>query len=314
MPSRHSCIAQVLPLATVPLGSACSAALLALGFLAVVSLPSDASSQTSESWFQLASEVPDTGFPTAFIDSLRDSLNVTNTAALRTAPSAALTVPETFVLEASWGPIKAGYGVLETRPDSAAGVCFLEITAVTNKVIGALYLVQDFIRATVDMQGLYPTFFEEHVREGRYERDRWFLFDHAQGAVYSSMNRAPKVETEPFSLDFLSVLADIRSRELKPGDTFTVRTYVHGKIYPVKIKVHKRDETRTKAGEFRCVIVEPQLVGSGRISRRDRLRLWITDDEYHLLVRAKSRINVGSVNAELIYYERDGRVVYREDD
>ncbi|MBD3243795.1 MAG: DUF3108 domain-containing protein [Chitinivibrionales bacterium] len=269
-------------------------------------LPVVARDDDEERWVDLERAVDTTGFPMVFRDSLRTAHEVPLDKGMRTVESPVLGRPEKLVLRAKWGFIPAGYGILTMRPDSLAGVAHLTATAVTNRFIGALYKVQDYIRTTTSLTGLYPVFYEEHIKEGRYERDRWALYDHANGVVYSSRKKHPRVEAPRFVMDFLTSLYYVRSRPLMPGDTFSVTTYVQGKVYPVKFRCTGKEVVKTDAGEFDCVMVEPTLVGSGRISRRDRLTLWLTDDERHMLVKVKSKINVGSVNAELIYYEVDG--------
>jgi len=71
-----------------------------------------AEEQQEERWFEAELEVNDSGFPASFIDSLRQAKNVSYRAALRAIPSSLYLRREKLVLTASWGPVTAGWAIL----------------------------------------------------------------------------------------------------------------------------------------------------------------------------------------------------------
>jgi hypothetical protein len=283
---------------------AARASILVLVAVAALSLARRDDKEEIEQWADLEALVDTTGFSHSFIDSLARHKAVDAGRSLRTIEQHVPVAAEKVVLEASWGPFKAGYGILTTSPDPARGQLRLSVKAVTTRFISALFKVRDYLQSSVDMQGLYPVFHQEHIREGRYRAKRWALFDHAGGVVHSSKKRYRRVEAEPFVHTLLTLLYHVRNMRLAPGDTFTVACYVQGKVYPVFFNCRRKDLVKTKAGDFECVELEPVLTGTGRnFSRRDRVRLWLTDDERHMLVKVRSKLKVGAVNAELVHYE-----------
>jgi hypothetical protein len=268
-----------------------------------------AADDNAERWVELEPKVDTAGFPAAFIDSLRTVSNVVHGASLRSIPSAVFDEPEKVVLEARWGPFRAGYAIMHFGGDPASGLARTSVIAVTTRLISRLYKVRDFIRSTMDLAGVYPLFFEEHIEEGRYKKARWTLYDHAGGAVYSNKKNHEHAETPAFAFDYLSLLCYLRSLPLAPGDTFSLECYVQGKVYSVFFRCGERDRVRTELGEFDCVVLEPKFVAEGRnFSRRDRVHLWLTDDPLHALVKVRAKLKVGSVDGELIYYQRGGEV------
>jgi hypothetical protein len=67
-----------------------------------------------------------------------------------------------------------------------------------------------------------------------------------------------------------------------------------------------REKIEVEAGIFNCVKVQPRLVGEGRgFTKKDKMYLWFTDDKYCMLVRGKSKIALGWITADLLYYERE---------
>jgi hypothetical protein len=71
------------------------------------------------------------------------------------------------------------------------------------------------------------------------------------------------------------------------------------KIYDLEIKVHKEEVVKVKAGEFRCVLLEPLLKSEGIFKQKGRLQIWMTNDVYKLPVQMKSKVVVGHITSEL---------------
>jgi hypothetical protein len=213
---------------------------------------------------------------------------------------------EKAVYEGGWGFVNAGWGILEGSVDKEKKRLFFDGKAFTNNFTSAFFEVRDFARSEVDLNGLYPYFFEQHIRENRYKRSSFSLFDHRQGKVYNNRKSSQfEFSVSAFTHDYLSLLYYLRTRPFAPGDTFSINCFVHGKDHPIFFRVHDREEVEVKSGSYTCVKVEPRLVGEGRnFTQRDKMYLWFTDDEYHVLVKARSKVAMGWINAELVFYER----------
>jgi len=103
----------------------------------------------------------------------------------------------------------------------------------------------------------------------------------------------------PFVQDVLSALYFIRTQKLIVGQPISVDNYSDNKLYPLEVKVHKKERIEVPAGEFDCVVVEPILKAAGIFEHKGRLWVWLTDDERHVPVLMKSKIIIGSIVAEL---------------
>ena len=269
----------------------------------------------TERWAELEAKVDTTGFSAAFVDSLRAAYDVPRGAPLRQIPSTSFDQPEKIVLEAKWGPFRAGYAIMHSARDSAAGIGRASVIAVTTRVTSRLFKVKDFVRTTIDLPGLYPLFFEEHIEEGRYRAARWVLYDQPDTTIFSNKRNKERVNAPLFTYDYLSLFHYLRSRTLAPGDTFSLSCYVQGKVHEVFFRCGERERVRTDVGDFDCIALEPRFVAEGRnFSRRDRVHLWLTDDPLHMLVKIRAKLKVGSVDGELIYYRRGEEVRSRPDD
>lgn len=257
-----------------------------------------------DDWREAEHEMPTTIFPASFVDSLREVNRVGDERGLRVVDTPLRFREEKLVYEVAWGPLKAGFGIMEHHFDSAANLLYLSVKGTTNKFVGTFYTVRDMVRSTIDAEGLYPVFFEEHIEEGRYRAKRWALYDHREGMVHTSKKKHEHMEAPPFSQDFMSLLYLVRAKRLAPGDTFSIDCFVHGKNYPVFFECGPRKRITVDAGTFDCVAVNPRMVGKGRtFSKGDKLTLWMTDDDRHIPVLVRSKIKLGSITGKLIYHE-----------
>jgi Protein of unknown function (DUF3108) len=244
-------------------------------------------------------------YPARFVDSLLERKQFSFAGGLRTVDSVPFVKGEKFVYDVGWGPLRAGFVVLETSLDPESGRLVVTGRGLTNGFFSAFYTVRDLIRTSIDPKGMYPFFFEEHLREGRFRDDRWSLFDQAANRAYAKGNDTGFAECPPFVQNYFSLFAYIRAMSFAPGDSFSVDCFVHTKPFRIVSHCVERKPVAVEAGTFNCVLVKPVLVGKGRVfSKRDEIKLWLTDDAYRMPVEVSARIRVGTVTARLIWYER----------
>lgn len=262
-----------------------------------------------ERWEKAEKKVKGNYFPEAFKDSLRTFYNVGANRGLKSLPDHTLPFTrEKCVYNGGWGFVKAGWAIIEAEVKKDNGIYIARGKAVTNNFTSAFFKARDFVYTTVDLKGFYPYFFEQHIRENRYKTNTWVIYDHEKGKVFSNRKKKKRIEYDisPFTHNYMSLLYFLRTIDFAPGDTFSINCFVHGKDYPVFFKVLGKEKIKVDAGTFKCIKVQPRLVGEGRgFTKKDKMYLWFTDDEYRMMVKGKSKIALGWITAELIDYERE---------
>lgn len=250
-------------------------------------------------------------FNRAFIDSVKN-LHLGENAGqaqrgLRRRNPGTFSKRETLVYDVSWGGIRAGFLIIETSTNRERSLYRVSSKAMTNNFVSNIYRVRDHAVSWIDAQGLYPRFFEHHVREGRsYRMDSYIIYDNVSDPPQLYQRRRNDVqsyETQQFTHDFLSALTYVRARPLAPGDDFSIPIFSRPQTYPFRFRVNNRRETiRVPAGTFNCLKIDPTLAGDSRVfNRRDRMEVWISDDAHRYPVQVRSRITVGSITARLIH-------------
>ena len=105
-------------------------------------------------------------------------------------------------------------------------------------------------------------------------------------------------------LDDVAVLYFARSLPLKVGDTYTVDRYFKAEANPIVLRVVRRDTVTVPAGTFTCVVVQPTIKTSGLFGEGGEAELWFSDDQYHRLVRMRSKVKIiGSLSLQLTKYD-----------
>ncbi len=207
---------------------------------------------------------------------------------------------EHLVFDVVYGPVHAG-----TATMSIPGIksingrpCYrIRTTAESNRFFSGFYKVRDAVECFVDVEGIFPWYFEKHIREGRYRSDKVVEFDQINHRAIE--NKKDTLNVPPYIQDVLSSFYFIRTRDLKVGKSFDIDNYGDNKIYPLKVLVHKKERIKVPAGRFNCIVVEPVMRVEGIFKHQGRLLIWLTDDERKIPVLMKSKILVGSIDVEL---------------
>ncbi|MDR2592896.1 MAG: DUF3108 domain-containing protein [Chitinispirillales bacterium] len=256
-------------------------------------------------WQEASRELDAFPFTQAFVDSARKAhvgaLSKQN--GLRAVESERFANNETLVFEVGWTVFKAGYLILSTTHLRSRGLLRISAKAMTGNKVSAIYKVRNHEISWIDADGLYPVFFEQHVREGKkYKADNYIVYDNVADKLFLKKSDLKVFDTPKFTHDYISVMYYVRTMPLNPGDEFEASLFSRPKTYPLKFKVHAKRETVNVGGKsYNCVKVEPALVGEGRVfTKKDKMEVWVTDDENHYPVMLKSKAKIGSLNAKLI--------------
>ncbi len=213
---------------------------------------------------------------------------------------------EELVFEVAFGPLVAGTATMsipDTQTIKGRSCYHIVTTARSTKFVDTFYKVRDKIETFIDMEGLFPWKFSKHLREGSYRTEQYVDYDQIMGKVYYKKDT---INAPRFIQGILSSFYFVRTFPLKIKESFDIDNFGDGKIYPLKILVHKKDKVKVPAGEFDCIIIEPIIREEGIFNRQGRLAIWLTDDKRQMPVLMKSKLPIGSIDARLISYEMGG--------
>ncbi len=240
-----------------------------------------------------------------FIDSLLDDKNAYIAKKWRTVPWPVYYENEKLVFTVGWGPLHAGYGILNAKRDTANGLMTVIGKLSTNSFFTTFFRVRDCYRTIIDDEGIYPLFFDQHIQEGKFKANRWDLYDQVRNLVFTDKSKPEFFRNKPFAHSLMSFVYYLRTLSFAPGDSFSIDCFVDTMCHTVQLKCLERKKISVDVGTFDCILVKPHLVGKGRVfSKKDDIRVWFTDDEYKMPVVIESKIRWGTIFAKLIWYSR----------
>lgn len=242
------------------------------------------------------------------VEPPRVSLDTLPDLPLRTVENTAFKSGEKLTFRIHYGFVDAGEAVLEVKdsPYSFDGRKAYHIVG-TGRSLGAfnwVFKVRDRYETYMDKEGLFPYRFIRDISEGGYTKHQDYTFSPKKRAVRTHRER--EYATPEFVQDMVSSFFYARTLDYsnaKPGDIFTITTFVDNEIYPLKIKYKGTEEVKMREGKFRCMRFVP-VVQEGRIFKTEEdMSVWITDDKNKIPILVQSKILVGSIKMEMVEYE-----------
>ncbi len=230
----------------------------------------------------------------------------TSEADLRILVNDAFTVGEKLNYDIYYGPINAGSATIETPSYMyyEGRKCYkVEFSMRSAPFFDIFFKVRDYYYSLIDVQGLFPWKFEQHIREGGYKKDFVAWFDQCNHTARTSEG-GPFI-IQPYSQDAVSTFFYARTMDydtLSPGAEIHFSNFYQDKVYPLDVKYLGKQDIETKAGRFHCQVIEPVIVKGGLFKNTGKITVWITADSLKIPVKVKTEVVIGSVVAELSGY------------
>ncbi len=159
------------------------------------------------------------------------------------------------------------------------------------------FRVDDSMESWFDVFTLSSRRFHQRIQEGGYKRTRLYEM-YPERAVFreGDKDEEPSVNSP---LDDGSFLYYVRTIPLEVGKTYEVPRYFNPASNPVRITVVRRETIKVPAGEYKTVVLRPTFQSRGIFSEDGKAEVWISDDEYRIMVQMKTNLKIGSINLYL---------------
>lgn len=218
----------------------------------------------------------------------------------------AFTVGEKLYFDVNYGFVTAGKAFMQIpKMQKVSGRDTYNVVFRVNSVstFDPFYKVRDRYETYLDKEGIFPWRFEQHIREGSYSRDFSAYFDQRNGKAYTKKGTYPIPENVN---DIVSAFYYVRTFDFsnaKVGDTFHLENFFKDRVYPLDVIYRGKEKITVAAGTFNCFIVEPLVVEGGLFKNEGSIIIWLSDDELKIPVKVKTKVLIGSIDAELTAYE-----------
>ncbi|MBU2493385.1 MAG: DUF3108 domain-containing protein [Bacteroidetes bacterium] len=229
-----------------------------------------------------------------------------NDTEFRKIKNTAFKVGEKLTFDVKYGFVTAGVAEMAIpKMKKIFGRNAYHITFQVNTVpsFDPFYKVRDRYETYLDNEGLFPWRFEQHIREGGYSRDFSAFFDQRNGKAKTSEGSydIPEYVNDIVSAFYLARTFDYT--KLKIGDRFNLQNFYKDKVYPLDVVFKGKETIEVSAGTFDCIIVEPLVQEGGLFKSEGNIIVWLSDDELRIPIKVKTKVLIGSIDAELTAYE-----------
>ena len=215
-------------------------------------------------------------------------------------------VGEYAAYKISFGAISVGYAELEVK----------EIISVNNKpsfhIIGKgrtapffdwVFKVRDVYETFIDTSTLLPLVFNREVREGRHVISQHYNFNHNNENVVTqdSIFNIPIQTQDMLSAFFYA--RTFKKDSVLNVDSFYIPIFMDDENYFLEIKYLKNEIINTNWGEVDCMVFQPKMQEGRIFEDGEEMKIWISDDKNHLLLRVETKIWTGLIKAVLQEYK-----------
>jgi hypothetical protein len=90
---------------------------------------------------------------------------------------------------------------------------------------------------------------------------------------------------------------------MNEGETIRLENFYRDTVYPLDVKYLGTETVQVEAGEFECIMVEPIIVAGGLFKSEGNIIIWLSNDDLKIPVKVKTKILIGSIDAELTKFE-----------
>ncbi len=215
---------------------------------------------------------------------------------------------ETLNYKVGYKFITAGYGYFKIMPKpvkvDGRDAYDIRFAVKSLKELEWIYKVHDQYRSVVDVGGIFPYKFEQHIREGSYKTDFTCQFDQVNHKAI--IKDTTKHDVPEYVHDIVSALYYVRTLDfstIRKDSIIELKNFYKDSTYTLGVKYHGKQTVEVEAGEFRTVVVEPMVVEGGLFKSEGKILVWLSDDDRKIPVKVATKIIIGYVGAELTSYK-----------
>jgi len=212
---------------------------------------------------------------------------------------------ERLTYDIEWRLIHAGTAVIESQKSAAT------MKLDSAGMVSSLFKVHDVYNVSYD-DGFCAMAASMDSQEGKRHHDTRVTYDRDHAAylekdvLRDAVLHSDTVAVPPCVHEVLGAFLKFRGMNPAPGQTIQLPMSDGRKTATVRIEGQEREEVKTATGSYKTIRCEANMMNGVVYTRKGRVFIWVTDDERHLPVQIRLRMNfpVGTVTLQLAKEEQ----------
>jgi hypothetical protein len=218
---------------------------------------------------------------------------------------------EQMVLGVDYSGIRAGTTTVTVGAPTKVGTADAwPIVALANtESLFSLYPMHDKIVSWWDASSGHSVGWDFYLNEnGHSRRERGKLNSPSSGKAQVQRVREGEppsnnsYDIDPTAQDITAAFFVLRSKALKPGDDLTIPIFTGGRSWDMKVHVNDHEPLSVPAGKFDALPLEVEVHFQGKLESKRNLKVWVSNDDRHVLLQMVAELSLGSIHAELMEY------------
>lgn len=183
----------------------------------------------------------------------------------------------------------------------------------SSGTVGALFRIRDTWRSYIDTTSLITHKAYKNIEEAGYRHRETIYFDQQNDIAKVKtvdVKKNNKTDWGEYKIpdrvqDIVSGFYYLRTVDfdkLKSGEIITVNTFFDNKLYDFKVKYLGKETIKTSFGKIKALKLVPVMPKNDRFSGKDAVKVWMSDDDNKILLRAQVELLIGSLKIDLTKY------------
>lgn len=214
-------------------------------------------------------------------------------------------VGENLIFDLKYGIIKAAEAKMQiTNFDKVydADVFHSKFSVDTTPTFSFFYKVEDRYETYFDVKDYFSWKFSQKIKEGSYRREFYATFDYNNNIAQTNFGDFPISTKVNDVISAFYFTRTIDYKDFKPGQKIYLSNFYKDKTHPLEVKFLGRQKINVPAGTFNCIVIEPFMKEGALFKSEGRVLVYLSDDELKIPILIKTKVLIGSIDAELKSY------------
>lgn len=181
--------------------------------------------------------------------------------------------------------------------------------AVSNSFFSHIYAVDNWAETYMGFETMIPRNLSITLKESKQLAEKRTFFDWATLKANYWQRRVTKESGEEFtkkdwdikefSQNVISAVYYLRTFTFRAGKKMAIRVADEGKNIVFTGEVVRKEVLDTEIGRLKTIVIKPKIEVDGVLSPVGDIWIWLTDDDRKFMVRAETKIRIGSIMAKV---------------
>lgn len=109
-------------------------------------------------------------------------------------------------------------------------------------------------------------------------------------------------DIDPSAQDIAAAFFTLRQQDLQPGADVKIPVFTGKHSWDMTAKVGQPEPLKVDAGRFEALPMDVEVHFQGKLQSNRSLKVWVSNDAHHALLKMQADLALGSINAEAVEY------------